>query len=44
MVINSRDATHDWVGSLVHVYVVIVAALTDSRQLQTLLLFMVCVP
>ena len=30
--------------SLVHACVTIVAALTDSRQPQTLLLFMVCVP
>ena len=28
--------------SLLHAYVAIVAALTDSRQSQTLLLFMVC--
>ena len=44
-VINSRDAGHD-LGvklKLVRACVTIVAALTDSRQSQTLLLFMVCV-
>ena len=32
-----------WVRSLVHAWVAIVSALTDSRQSQILLLFMYCV-
>ena len=41
--VNSRDSAHDWVWSLL-ASVAVVATLTDSRQLQTLLLFTVCMP
>ena len=47
--LHSRDSAHDLLSpymcpSLVHGSVAIVAALTDSGQSQTLLLFIVCVP
>ena len=47
--LRSRNSAHGLLSpcmcsSLVHACVAIVAALTDSRQSQTLLLFMVCVP
>ena len=39
--VNGRDSAHDWVWTLVHACVTIVAVLTDRRQSQSLLLFIV---
>ena len=39
--VNGRDSAHDWVWSLVRACVTIVAVLTDRRQSQPLLLFIV---
>lgn len=45
VLIYGRDSFHGWMWSLVHACVVaIVATLTDSRQSQTLFLFMAYVP